>query len=172
VTQRSAWTRADSHQFSLSRRRLCNPLGRSLGCGADCCAISVALPVQHSLLPSIYGTSGLCRGRDGASCGIRKRWGDEADTRRRFEQWARNPESKANATSAILGVSMVNVAIREGLKPSSPHLSSSAAGGSNGSFCVRTRRFCALNSRPASFRPRPEIRGSADAWADLPTGDP
>lgn len=30
VTQRSPWTRADPHPFSLSRRRLCNPLGRSL----------------------------------------------------------------------------------------------------------------------------------------------
>jgi hypothetical protein len=39
------------------------------------------------------------------------------DTRRRFEQWARNPECEANAASAILGVSMVDVAIREGLKP-------------------------------------------------------
>ena len=28
--------------FNLSRRRLCNPLGRSLGCAAHCCAISVA----------------------------------------------------------------------------------------------------------------------------------
>ena len=39
------------------------------------------------------------------------------DTRRRFEQWAQNPECEANATSAILGVSMVDVAVREGLKP-------------------------------------------------------
>jgi hypothetical protein len=39
------------------------------------------------------------------------------DTRRRFEQWARNPECEANATSAILGVSMVEVAKREGLQP-------------------------------------------------------
>jgi hypothetical protein len=28
--------------FNLSRRRLCNPLGRSLGCATHCCAISVA----------------------------------------------------------------------------------------------------------------------------------
>ncbi len=39
------------------------------------------------------------------------------DTRRRFEQWAQNPECDANATSAILGVSMVDVAVHEGLKP-------------------------------------------------------
>jgi hypothetical protein len=39
------------------------------------------------------------------------------DTRRRFEQWARNPECEANAISAILGVSMVEVAKREGLQP-------------------------------------------------------
>jgi hypothetical protein len=42
---------------------------------------------------------------------------EKRDTRRRFEQWARNPECEANATSAILGVSMVEVAGREGLKP-------------------------------------------------------
>ncbi len=40
------------------------------------------------------------------------------DTRRRFEQWANNPECQANATSAILGISMVDVAKREGLEPS------------------------------------------------------
>ena len=28
--------------INLSRRRLCNPLGRDLGCTADCCAVSVA----------------------------------------------------------------------------------------------------------------------------------
>jgi len=47
-----------------------------------------------------------------ASCGTTNR-----DTRRRFEQWARNPECEANATSAVLGVPMADVAIREGLKP-------------------------------------------------------
>jgi hypothetical protein len=40
------------------------------------------------------------------------------DTRRRFEQWAHNPECQANAISAILGVSMVDVAKREGLEAS------------------------------------------------------
>lgn len=40
------------------------------------------------------------------------------DTRRRFEQWAHNPECQANAISAILGVSMVDVAAREGLPAS------------------------------------------------------
>jgi hypothetical protein len=39
------------------------------------------------------------------------------DTRRRFEQWARNPECEANTVSAILGVSMVDVAVEEGLTP-------------------------------------------------------
>jgi hypothetical protein len=28
--------------INLSRRRLCNPLGRNLGCTADCCAVSAA----------------------------------------------------------------------------------------------------------------------------------
>jgi hypothetical protein len=42
---------------------------------------------------------------------------ESRDTRRRFEQWARNPECEANAASAILGVSMVDVATREGLTP-------------------------------------------------------
>lgn len=39
------------------------------------------------------------------------------DTRRRFEQWANNPECQANAASALLGVSMVEVAKRDGLEP-------------------------------------------------------
>lgn len=42
---------------------------------------------------------------------------ESRDTRRRFEQWAHNPECEANALSAILGVSMVDVALREGLEP-------------------------------------------------------
>ena len=33
---------ADHTPFNLSRRRLCNPLGRGLGWAAHCCAISVA----------------------------------------------------------------------------------------------------------------------------------
>ena len=36
------WADPDPHPFNLSRRRLCNPLGRSLGCAAHCFAISVA----------------------------------------------------------------------------------------------------------------------------------
>jgi hypothetical protein len=39
------------------------------------------------------------------------------DTRRRFEQWARNPDCEANAVSAVLGVPMLDVAEREGLTP-------------------------------------------------------
>jgi hypothetical protein len=31
-----------ANPINLSRRRLCNPLGRNLGCTAACCAISVA----------------------------------------------------------------------------------------------------------------------------------
>ena len=46
LTQRSPWagftTGPIPIPFNLSRRRLCNPLGRSLGCAAHCCAISVA----------------------------------------------------------------------------------------------------------------------------------
>lgn len=40
---------------------------------------------------------------------------ENRDTRRRFEQWGKNPNCEANAVSAILGVSMVSVAEREGL---------------------------------------------------------
>jgi len=40
------------------------------------------------------------------------------DTRLRFEQWARNPLCTANGISAVHGVSMAEVAKREGLKPS------------------------------------------------------
>jgi len=40
------------------------------------------------------------------------------DTRRRFEQWARNSACEANTLSAVYGISMAKVAEREGLKPS------------------------------------------------------
>jgi hypothetical protein len=40
------------------------------------------------------------------------------DTRRRFEQWAKNPLCEANQVSAVHGVPMVEVARAEGLKPS------------------------------------------------------
>lgn len=40
------------------------------------------------------------------------------DTRRRFEQWARNPGCEANTISAVQGVSMVDVATSEGTRPS------------------------------------------------------
>jgi hypothetical protein len=43
---------------------------------------------------------------------------ENRDTRRRFEQWGKNPNCEANAVSAILGVSMVSVAEREGLTSS------------------------------------------------------
>jgi hypothetical protein len=43
---------------------------------------------------------------------------EKRDTRRRFEQWVRNPECEANAVSAILGVRMADVAAQEGLTPS------------------------------------------------------
>ena len=36
------WADPDPHPFNLSWRRLCNPLGRCLGCAAHCFAISVA----------------------------------------------------------------------------------------------------------------------------------
>lgn len=39
------------------------------------------------------------------------------DTRRRFEQWARNPLCEANAVSAVHGIKMSDVAEREGLQP-------------------------------------------------------
>jgi hypothetical protein len=39
------------------------------------------------------------------------------DTRRRFEQWAKNPDCEANTVSAVAGISMAEVAKREGLEP-------------------------------------------------------
>lgn len=39
------------------------------------------------------------------------------DTRRRFEQWAKNPDCEANTTSAVAGVAMADVAEAEGLTP-------------------------------------------------------
>ena len=43
--------------------------------------------------------------------------GSSKDTRRRFEQWARNPKCQANAVSAILNVPMRKVAEIEGANP-------------------------------------------------------
>lgn len=42
---------------------------------------------------------------------------ESRDTRRRFEQWANNPQCEANTLSAVHNVSMVAVALREGLSP-------------------------------------------------------
>jgi hypothetical protein len=42
--------------------------------------------------------------------------GSAQDTRRRFEQWAKNPRCAANAASAILNIPMVEVARAEGAK--------------------------------------------------------
>jgi hypothetical protein len=39
------------------------------------------------------------------------------DTRRRFEQWARNPHCEANAVSAVHGIKMADVARSEGIEP-------------------------------------------------------
>jgi hypothetical protein len=47
-----------------------------------------------------------------------KRDQQKRDTRRRFEQWARNAVCEANTISAVYGISMAEVAKREGLKPS------------------------------------------------------
>lgn len=43
---------------------------------------------------------------------------ERRDTRRRFEQWARNPACAANAVSAVYGIPMTEVAKSEGLQPS------------------------------------------------------
>jgi hypothetical protein len=43
---------------------------------------------------------------------------ERRDTRRRFEQWAHNPACEANTLSAVHGISMAEVAKREGLTPS------------------------------------------------------
>ncbi len=42
---------------------------------------------------------------------------EKRDTRRRFEQWARNPACEANTLSAVHGIPMAEVAKREGLTP-------------------------------------------------------
>ncbi len=39
------------------------------------------------------------------------------DTRRRFEQWARNPLCQANTPSAVHGIAMIEVAKAEGCTP-------------------------------------------------------
>ncbi len=43
---------------------------------------------------------------------------EKRDTRRRFEQWAHNPDCQANTLSAVHGISMAEVAKAEGLDPS------------------------------------------------------
>ena len=43
---------------------------------------------------------------------------ERRDTRRRFEQWAKNPECQANTVSAVLGIPMAEVAKAEGIEPS------------------------------------------------------
>ena len=43
---------------------------------------------------------------------------EKRDTRRRFEQWAHNPNCEANTISAVHGIAMADVAKAEGLKPS------------------------------------------------------
>jgi hypothetical protein len=42
---------------------------------------------------------------------------ESRDTRRRFEQWARNPTCQANTLSAVHNVSMAEVAKRDGALP-------------------------------------------------------
>jgi hypothetical protein len=62
---------ADPDPFNLSRRRLCNPLGRGLGCAAHCCAISVARaraaltatfprPIRSSPRRATFGAAKSC----------------------------------------------------------------------------------------------------------------
>lgn len=43
---------------------------------------------------------------------------EKRDTRRRFEQWANNPDCQANTLSAVHGIPMAEVAKVEGLNPS------------------------------------------------------
>lgn len=51
--------------------------------------------------------------------GTEPRRGDRSrDTRRRFEQWARNPSCQANCISAVFGIRMAEVAKSEGIQPS------------------------------------------------------
>jgi hypothetical protein len=63
-------------------------------------------------LPKMPGGQGMASGAKSSNGGAANR-----DTRRQFEQWARNPECEANTVSAILGVPMVDVAVKEGLTP-------------------------------------------------------
>jgi hypothetical protein len=54
---------------------------------------------------------GVCDGWESVMAG-------RQDTRRRFEQWVKNPSCEANVISAVAGVGMAAVAKSEGLEPS------------------------------------------------------
>ncbi len=70
------------------------------------------------------------------------------DTRRRFEQWAKNPDCEANTLSALLGVSMADVAKAEGLEPTT---------GQSPMALIRGQQFEALLLRDDAARLREEL---------------
>jgi hypothetical protein len=79
------------------------------------------------------------------------------DTRRRFEQWAKNPSCEANTLSALLGVPMAEVAKSEGLTPST---------GQSPMALIRGEQFEAQLLRDDAAR----LRGELERTGVLPTG--
>jgi hypothetical protein len=79
------------------------------------------------------------------------------DTRRRFEQWAKNPSCEANTLSALLGVAMAEVAKAEGLTPST---------GQSPMALIRGEQFEAQLLREDAAR----LRGELERTGVLPKG--
>lgn len=79
------------------------------------------------------------------------------DTRRRFEQWARNPDCEANTLSALLDVPMAEVARAEGLAPTT---------GQSPMALIRGQQFEAQLLRDDAAR----LRGELEQAGVLPTG--
>lgn len=79
------------------------------------------------------------------------------DTRRRFEQWAKNPSCEANTLSALLGVPMAEVAKAEGLTPST---------GQSPMALIRGEQFERLLLRDSAER----LRGELERASVLPKG--
>lgn len=79
------------------------------------------------------------------------------DTRRRFEQWAKNPKCEANTLSALLGLGMSEVAKAEGLTPTT---------GQSPLALIRGEQFEAQLLRDDAAR----LRGELERTGVLPAG--
>lgn len=73
------------------------------------------------------------------------------DTRRRFEQWARNPDCEANTLSALLAIPMAEVAVAEGHEPTT---------GQSPMALIRGQQFEAQLLRDDAARLRAELEGT------------